>query len=895
MKKLLTMSLAAITCALPAVAGASVAARHHASSRTHRLGAPQLLAPSPGARSAQVPLLVWNAVAGAAEYEYQLSADPHFNSIVLGSGIGTGTSKTHNLAATLSRSIPDGTYYWRVRGITTAKAPGSWSPTRTLVKAWTEAPQLLAPGNEAAVAWPSTPLVMSWTPVAGATEYIVTVATDPALSNVVLGSSTSPQKTDATVLALPGTLSSGQYYWAITPLDAEGHRGTRSRVSSFTWSWPTTTTTHVNDLNPDSRVFDPQFTWAPVPGAARYEVEVNSAADFPVGSKWCCSNVTTGTSLAPTAALANNEYFWRVRAVDANGNTGAWNVGASFTKAFDSVTPTVPNLTMSDINGNPTGPDPTTATPIVTWSAVPGAASYEVQVTRYVTGSGCNWAAPAGPEKQIVETSSLSWTPLGLHSSHIGPTAWPSPHTRAQLAQGESPYCVRVLARSDHDAKGNQIVSDWTQIGGVNQPAFSFADQPAPGVPGPEGLTTPSSAYVLPGAGSSGPRTPLFTWQRVAGASSYLVVIARDAGFTHVVDVASSVVPAYAPELEGEEPLNDETSAYYWAVVPVNAKGEVFSDPSQGQDSPQSFNKSSTPPGPGAPINVDVSDQPTFSWSPAEGALNYTLQVSEDPSFGSPLDTVTTDATSYTSAATYPPNITLFWRVRANNAKGVGLNWSAVATFRRTLPAPSPFPGNATGGEAIPVFSWSPVTGATGYQVHVEQADGTTKDFTLGSTAFTPTVWYGTGIWRWQARAQFPNGSGSSSVAGGYFAPQTFIRTFAPPPGVAGVKAGSRITISWSSDRYAKQYEVDLAPTETFSSKLESRRVDGLAWAPDVDLTAKANRGRLFWRVAAIDAGGNVGPFTVGSFVPPRRHSACPAKKKHAKKAPKCAKRRHKH
>jgi hypothetical protein len=742
--------------------------------------------------------------------------------------------------------------------------------------------------------------VLSWSAVPGATEYIVSIATDPALSNVVLGSATSPQKTVATVFALPGSLPAGQYYWAITPVDTQGHRGARSAVGTFNWSWPTTTTTQVNDINPDARVFDPQFTWAPVPGAARYEVEVNSAADFPVGSKWCCNNLTTGTSLSPTQVLANNGYYWRVRAIDAAGNAGVWNVGPPFVKAFDSVTPTIPGLTMSDVNGNPLPPGSSTDAPIVTWSAVPGASSYEVQVTRYVAEAGCNWAATS----QTVETASLAWTPLGSDGKHIGPSAWPLPRSSSQLPAANTPYCVRVLARSDNDAMGNQVVSNWTQIGGINQPAFRFADQPAPGTPGPEGLVTPPSAYLMPAGESTQPRTPLFTWQRVPGASLYYVVIARDAGFTHVVDVASTVVPAYAPPRGGEEPLDDETSSYYWAVVPVNSKFEVFSDPSQGQDAPQAFNKSSIPPTPLSPAAGGiVEDQPTFRWTSAEGALNYTLQVSQDPTFGNPLDNVRTDSTAFTSSSTYPANVTLYWRVRANdaNSHNEGLNWSPVQTFRRTLPVPTPSPENATSGQGIPVRAWSPVLGAIGYQVHVEQPDGTTEDGKVASTAFTPTRYYGTGIWRWQVRAMFPS-SGFGSVTGGYFAPQPFVRTLAPPTGAAGIKSGSRITISWNPDQYAREYQVDFSTNETFSSTLESRRVDGLGWAPDIDLTQPRNRGRLFWRVAAVDQGGNVGPSATGSFIPSPHSVGCAARSTRAslarankrRTAKKCAVHAHK-
>ena len=50
-------------------------------------------------------------------------------------------------------------------------------------------------------------------------EYIVTIATDEGLANVVAGSATAPLKTDGSVFALPSTLSEGTYYWAITPVD----------------------------------------------------------------------------------------------------------------------------------------------------------------------------------------------------------------------------------------------------------------------------------------------------------------------------------------------------------------------------------------------------------------------------------------------------------------------------------------------------------------------------------------------------------------------------------------------------------------------------------------------------------------------------------------------------
>jgi hypothetical protein len=888
--------IAAVVTALTVIGGAYAAVHRHAPAKrratVHGLAAPSLLSPANGAHVEQIPALTWSSVAGAVEYQYQLSADPQFTSIVLGSGSGRGTATTHNLAATLSKSVTDGAYYWRVRGLTKSSEPGAWSSARALAKAWTAAPQLVAPAENAAVTWPTVPLVLNWTPVPYATEYIVTIATDPGLSNIVLGSATSPETTTGTVFALPGTLAAGPYYWAITPVDAEGHRGSRSRAGTFSWSWPTATSTEVADLNPNPQVFDPQFKWAPVPGAAHYEVEVNSAANFPVGSKWCCGEPIIGTSLSPTHVLANNVYYWRVRAVDAHGNAGVWNVGPSFEKAFDSVSPTIPNLTLSDAEGHALAPGSSTDTPIITWSPVPGAASYEVQITPYVEGFGCNWAT----KSQVVQTSSLGWTPLGRErASHIGPTAWPDPRTLGELEEGNMPYCARVLARSDNDAMGNQVISDWTQIGGVNKPAFRFANQPAPGSPSPEGFETPTSAYLMPSNKLTTPRTPLFTWKRVAGASFYYVVIARDAGFTHVVDIAYTRVPTYAPPLGGEEPLDDETTAYYWAVVPANANGEVFSDPSQEQDNPQVFDKASVSPTPIEPIaGTEVSTQPTFRWTPAEGALDYTLQVSLDPSFSNLIDNVVTDSTAYTSSSTYPADATLYWRVRANdtNTHTEGLSWTSKQEFRRALPIPSPLSSNPMSSEAIPALLFTPVTGATGYDVHVEEPDGSTKNFTVDSPAFAPTEWSGSGIWRWDVRAEFPT-SGFGTIAGGYFGSQPLVHRFGPPGGVSGIKAGSRIVISWASDPYAKDYEAAVSTTDTFTTTIDSATVDGTSWAPDAN-PAKYGKQTLFWRVAAIDKRNNVGPFAMGSFVAPKPPAPrCSTKRgKHAAK--KCRPSKHK-
>ena len=899
-----------------------------------KLRRPSLQRPGNGAKVQSLPTFEWAAVAKATAYQFQLSADKRFASVVQ-SFAHKGSIETPNTAATLDKAVPNGAYYWRVRAVSSKNSSGPWSSMRKLTKSWTSAPQLLQPTSGDA----SQPLVFKWSSVPYAVKYQLTVATDPNFANQVLGTKTTPVTTQGTVYTPSVPLDSGvSYYWQVTPIDAEGHKGAPSQPASFTYTWASETTTEVNDLNADPRVFDPLFNWAPVPGAVRYEVEVNSAEGFPPGSKWCCSGTTIGTSLAPTKVLANNRYYWRVRALDAKGNAGVWNEGASFTKAFDSVTPSIPGLTVREANGSAVGGVPETSTPIVTWDPVPGASLYQVQLAPY-RPLGCDWSAVGkDPALYQAETATTAWTPLGP-GARIGPPAWPRPQitvqqlrsesaftadttsgsnllTGVKLAPGSTPepgdlveapgipaeatitavtkslsattvevdaeatatasgatviakprYCVQVFARSDNDAQQGQVVSEPTQLNGPGQPAFTLTSQSheAPEAP----FITPPGAYLQPSSGTVTPRTPYFAWNPVAGAQGYYVVVARDAGFTEVADVGFTNVPAYAPRLANEAPLSDETTAYYWVVIPTtgaNGSG-AFSAAHPQEDSPQTFEKESASPTPVAPGNgATVGEQPTFQWSAAENARTYRIQVAQDPSFGHPLEDATTDATAYTSSTTYPAGVPLYWRVRANDWSGQGLKWSPVWHFARTLAAPERLTSTPASGEPIPVLSWSPVQGAVGYEMHFDKVNGTSANFTVPAAAGTPTEWYGVGVWRWQVRAAFPGAVAGQTVTGSYSPLQEFVRTLTAPAGARGVKSGNRLVISWSPDAAAKQYEVDLSTSDGFARSLESHRTDNTSWAPLVKLTSAQQHGPLYWRVAAIDGAGNLGSFASGKL-----------------------------
>ena len=825
---------------------------------------PRLLSPANDAEVDALPAFSWRRARGAVEYEFQLAADRAFESIV-----DQGAISTRNTYATLPEALADGTYYWRVRALDKRDRATRWSTPRSLNKRWVLRPQLLGPSDGAGISYPSSPLVLRWSAVPHAYKYLVRVSTDPSLSTNALTGYREEVETSGTVFSPQEALPSGRYYWAVTPLNGQRHRGARSVVGSFVWSWPTQTATRVDDLNSDARVYDPQLSWDPVPGAAQYDVEVSASSDFAPGSAVCCDGTVTGTSTSPTKVLANNTYYWRIRARDVDGNAGAWNIGPSFRKDFDAVSPTIPNLHMRDHANDPAaGPGtPTLQTPIIDWDPVPGASSYEVQVVPYVSGA-CDWTSLS---KIDVKTATTAWTPLGFPSSSQPPGGVSFPRVARdarQLVDGTT-YCARVLARSDRDQRGGEVVSDWTQVGGLANPAFTY-DPPAPAAPPPGQLVMPAGNYRLPQAGTVSPRMPLFTWSPVPGAGSYYVVVAKDPSFTNVVDVAFTNVPAYAPR-DGTEPHTypDETTSYYWAVMPAkdSSGGQVTTQPTE--DNPRPFQKRSTPPSLLAPGDgAVITTQPSFRWSSAEGARSYQLQVAQEPNFGEPIDNVTTASTAYTSKATYPADTMLYWRVRATDEDGVGLTWSRTGTIHRRLPVPQPAAGTPTDGETIPVLSWTPVQGAVSYQMRVDQSDGTTRDFTMRSSAFTPVIFYGTGVWRWQVRANFK--SGAASVSGGYFESTPFTRRIGTPAGAHGSANGGAL-VSWEPSPMAKSYRVQISATNSFRSVIETVTTDHTSFAPRLP-QRNLRVSRLYWRVAVVDEGNNVGGFASGRFVNRQLH-----------------------
>jgi len=372
------------------------------------------------------------------------------------------------------------------------------------------------------------------------------------------------------------------------------------------------------------------------------------------------------------------------------------------------------------------------------------------------------------------------------------------------------------------------------------------------------------SRLVSASAAGGGPLQYVTNPSWTTGAMSYFVIVAKDAQFSNVVDYGFTQVPAYSPRsLLKPTSYSDETTSYYWVVLPAHQLngGEAVGAPLLG--AAQAFEKRSTPPGRLEPANgADLSGHPTFRWSAVEGARRYRLQVAQDDHFGSLLEDVLTDSTAYTSNTTYPADTVLYWRVRADDENLIGLTWSTPGTFQKRLATPRVTPGQPTSGDYIPTWTWDPVPGSVSYDVHVDLPDGTQRDLTgFRTAALTPVIMYGTGVFRWKVRANFPR-QPFGTVAGPYSSTHVFTRTIAEPTGVRSDNSKKYPLLLWDPKPGPKSYRVQISTRADFASLVEDVMTDNTNHAPLLAHPAYAAGRPLYWRVAAMDEGRNTGDWS---------------------------------
>ncbi len=419
---------------------------------------------------------------------------------------------------------------------------------------------------------------------------------------------------------------------------------------------------------------------------------------------------------------------------------------------------------------------------ILSWDRVPGATSYDVQVAR---------SASFSPTLASVSTVNGEYVPV------------------VQLPVGEVWWRVR--------AKAGSTVGDWTTS------TFSTVTAAAP-IP----------VRPLAGATFQAPTTPLFSWEPVAGATSYTVKASPDPAFTDpdlIVSNKQKTTGAYLTSY----PL---VGSYYWRV-----QAELSTGYASAWSAPLRYLVSGLPPvtleGPADSFVPEVTDV-VLDWTPVTGAATYDLQVGTDENF---LTVV--HAASGVTGTRYSPPTTLdndeyYWRVRPVDTSGNKAPWPASPwRFRRAWsaqPVPS-YPQGAVDPSRPFFYQWEPIERANRYRVTLFDETGSTvcSVTTVHTTVAGACVPKTEGWYRWRVVGI----DDSAGVVTDQLAQAPASFTYVPPAPVTPAPAGTLDVADVEGHRVSLTGTAafSAAPGDTCEGRLpdtclDLRQTPVLTWKP---------------------------------------------------------------
>jgi hypothetical protein len=217
--------------------------------------------------------------------------------------------------------------------------------------------------------------------------------------------------------------------------------------------------------------------WNPVSGAISYDV------DYQASSWGFWINIASGTTSTSWDLLgmpASTTFNWRVRANCSSGSSGY--AQTTFSTLSEGATCSAPTgLSTSGI---------TASAATATWSAVSGAASYDVD---YKLASSSSWITIANG------TTSLQWTLMGMNAStsydwrvRANCTSGSSSYTQAQFTTQATGSCSAPGGLSASNIASSTATLNWNAVDG----AFAYTVQYKPASSG-SWIVATSGTYGL--------------------------------------------------------------------------------------------------------------------------------------------------------------------------------------------------------------------------------------------------------------------------------------------------------------------------------------------------------------------------------------------------------------
>lgn len=625
---------------------------------------PTLLAPEDGATISGVtspplgaPVLAWESSPEATKHQVQVSATDGFGALLV-------NVETENSRYTFTKALNSGVYYWRVRSAS-GRTWGEFSEIRSFQVDWSAGgvlrPVLLSP-VDGALRSSFAPEDFSWSAAPGAATYRLQIALDPEMNQLVY---------EATTAGLHHTpqqrLANNIYYWRVTPVNNQGHAGAPSLVQSFTFHWNNA----PQLLAPDNAVdlaFVPRFSWTAVEGAKEYRLQISTQENF----NFVNEIVTRNTDYTPVSALSNDQdYFWRVQAIDARGTNSPWSEIRRFRMKWNFV----PQLLA------PANNSLQLSYPFFSWKPVPGAERYQIQIA-----NNNAFTNPRIDDKTLYNVTNYVQT------------AWPSGQT-----QPETAYYWRVRAI---DAQGN--VTPWSETW-----SFQISDPTGDLSLNSVRPTSPDLIYPLPYYEPDAQNTPvhgdrsiawpLFIWNTahapapepnsVEPADYYILEVDDNMDISSPEFVIQTAGLAAAPTSSHPFVNLRPGADYYWRVTaykdgqPIGSRIQWRTryDPGVSQ-LPVTDSAEAIYPRDGFEA---AGHPPILGWLPVNGAIRYRVQIAADRSFTEIVDEATAQFVNYVpwqGKLTQMPYGAYWWRVHGEDAGGnpVG-RWSAPRHFNLSV------------------------------------------------------------------------------------------------------------------------------------------------------------------------------------------------------------------
>ena len=557
--------------------------------------------------------------------------------------------------------------------------------TPTATAAPPPAPTLVAP-VDGLLTSDRTP-TFDWTDVPGVVRYNIMVDDDPAFGSPRV----NVNRTASTYTPNLTPLADGMWYWKVRTLGAAGNWGNWSSVWDMTIDTTRpgrpTATAPANAGTINTRT--PIFRWTNPGDAASYHIQMDINSFFRSANKIDgYSNSTRWTS----APLTDGKWFWRVQAIDAAGNVGAWSVVSNI--FIDAVVTPVPTV-VSPANRLLTKD----AVHAFDWTDEVGVKRYNIQVDNEPT-----FAAP--------------------YRINANPVA--SEFRNGALPLGSGTWYWRVRAQGTDNI--------WGEYSGYRTLVIDIVrpDRPTP--------TSPAANAVVNDA------TPLFQWTAVGDAASYILQIDKNVFFASPDRVTYPGIGTNQHAI----PAGLYDGAWFWRVAAVDAAGNQSAWSANSKVFVDAVVM--TVPTPVSPTNGLLTKDAvhTFDWTDKTGVKRYNIQVNSAVDFtGAMRVNANPVASEFRNGARPLGSGTWYWRVRAQGTDNIWGAWSMVWSInvdrikptRPTLLSPA---NNTTTSDNTPTFEWNAVADAdvVGYILQIDKnyffASPERIQHEVAGTSYTP-------------------------------------------------------------------------------------------------------------------------------------------------------------